>query len=381
MTTILLATVLLLRPGEAPVQVAPDWGALETLRDDGKLEEALELLESWRESGLTGDEQLRSLAGRQELLHRLGRYSEAQQAGRPWIDRARQTGDLIEEARAFYSVGRSFGAVNSDPEAAEHFQAALEAVRRTDDRQLELEILLGLSFPRISMAQYRDAQELLERAESLWRTLGEEPRTGTMLWQRKGTLQLNLGNHRAAAALLKRAVELARKDSTERHIAAALTNLAQAHMRLNNWVEAIDVLKEAIERSEKPEPIPLATLGICHFELNQFDERLSRAKGSIALEAWATAELGLVAKQADQDFARALSLYDKGIEMFRRARNYSNEAIFVENKGHLYRDEGGFREALRFYDESERKLRSLGLRPGAALLKGRGQVSGRPGPA
>ena len=382
MKILLLTTVLLLSLVPAGAQVAPDWEALETLRDDGKLEEALRLLESWPESGFTGDDRVRLLAGRQQLLHGLGRYPEAQQAGRPWVDWARKASDLPEEARAHNNVGRSFGAQDNHPEAAEHFQAALEAVRPTDDRQLELRILLGLSFARISMAQYRDAQTLLQSAESLWKVLGEEPQTGTTLWQRKGTLQLNLGNHRTAVPLLKRALELAREDGAENHIGSALTNLAQAHIRLNNWVEAIDLLKGAIEQSQSPLPVALATLAICHFELNQFDEarqvfeqvrQLGRAQGSLALEAWATAELDMVARQVDQDFDKALSLYDQGIEMFRRARSYSNEAIFVENKGHLYRDEERFQEALQYYDEAERKRRILGLRSGAALLKGRGQ--------
>ena len=101
------------------------------------------------------------LSGRQQLLHGLGRYPEAQQAGRPWIDWARKASDLPEEARAHNNVGRSFGAQDNHPQAAEHFQAALEAVRPTDDRELELRILLGLSFSRTSMAQYREAQTLL----------------------------------------------------------------------------------------------------------------------------------------------------------------------------------------------------------------------------
>ena len=382
MKTFLLTTVLFLGLVPAAAQVAPDWEALEVLRDEGKLEEALRLLESWPESGFTKDDRVRFLAGRQQLLHGLGRYPEAQQAGRPWIDWARKASDLPEETRAHNNVGRSFGAQDNHPQAAEHFQAALEAVRPTEDRELELRILLGLSFSRTSMAQYREAQTLLQRADSLWKGLGEEAQAGTTLWQRKGTLQLNLGNHRTAVLLLQRALELARETGAETSIRTTLTNLAQAHMRLNNWIESIDLLKEVIEHSQAPRPVALATLAICHFELNQFDEarqvfeqvrQLGRAQGNLPLEAWATVELGMVARQADQDFDKALSLYDQGIEMFRRACSYSNEAIFVENKGHLYRDQERYEEALLQYDEAERKRRSLGLRSGSALLKGRGQ--------
>ena len=46
MKTQLLTTLLLLRLAPVAAQVAPDWEALETLREAGNLEEALELLES-----------------------------------------------------------------------------------------------------------------------------------------------------------------------------------------------------------------------------------------------------------------------------------------------------------------------------------------------
>ena len=105
MKTFLLTTVLFLGLVPAAAQVAPDWEALEVLRDEGKLEEALRLLESWPESGFTEDDRVRFLAGRQQLLHGLGRYPEAQQAGRPWIDWARKASDLPEEARAHNNVG------------------------------------------------------------------------------------------------------------------------------------------------------------------------------------------------------------------------------------------------------------------------------------
>ncbi len=382
MRTLFLITLLLLPLAPVTAQAVPDWEGLETLRDSGKLAEALELLESWPHSSFTGTDRVRFLAGRQQLLHGLRRYPEAQRAGRPWIEWARQASDLPEEARACYHVGRSFAAQDHHPQAAQHYLAAMEAVRATDDRQLELRILLGLSFARISMAQYREAKTLLQRGDWLWKDLGEQPQTGTVLWQRKGTLQLNLGNHRGAVPLLQRALALARETGAGTHISTALTNLAQAHMRLNNWVEAIDLLKEVLEQSQEPRPVALATLAICHFELNQFDQarqafeqvrELGRAQGRLALEAWATAELGIVAGQADQDFDKALSLYDQGIEMFRQARSFNNEAAFIENKGHVYRDQGRYQEALLQYDEAENKRRSLGLPSGPALLKGRGQ--------
>ena len=68
MKTFLLTTVLFLGLVPAAAQVAPDWEALEVLRDEGKLEEALRLLESWPESGFTEDDRVRFLAGRQQNL-------------------------------------------------------------------------------------------------------------------------------------------------------------------------------------------------------------------------------------------------------------------------------------------------------------------------
>ena len=51
----------------AAAQVAPAWKALEILRNEGKLEEALRIIESWPESGFTEDDRVRFLAGRQQL--------------------------------------------------------------------------------------------------------------------------------------------------------------------------------------------------------------------------------------------------------------------------------------------------------------------------
>ena len=144
MKIFLLTTVLFLGLGPAAAQVAPDWEALEILRDDGKLEEALRLLESWPESGFAGDDRVRFLAGRQQLLHGLGRYPEAQQAGRPWIDWARKASDLPEEARAHNNVGRArqvFEQVRQLGRA--QGSLALEAITHHFD-YLEKEFLLHL---------------------------------------------------------------------------------------------------------------------------------------------------------------------------------------------------------------------------------------------
>ena len=234
----------------------------------------------------------------------------------------------------------------------------------------------------MSMDEYRKAARLLETAERLWRELGENPLTGSALRQRQGNLQLDLGNHRAAAPLLREALELARQTDSESQVQTALTNLAQAHMRMNDWLEAIDLLNEAIEKDSEPQPVALATLGICYFELNQFEEarrvfervrELARVRGSTTLEAWATGELGIIAKDADENIEEALALYDRAIEMFGEARSHRNQAVFIENKGHIYRDQGLYEEALRQYQKAERTLDHLGVTNSPTLLKGRGQ--------
>jgi len=361
----------------------PLFEEVERLESDGDLEGALRRLGAAEE--LAGPGRVRAARLEHRLLHALGRYDEARQAGRRWLALAEEAGSPGDRLDAHAATGRSFLAQDRGRDAATHLRRALDLLRdsRAADPEREVELSLDLAKALTFQGEYLEVESLLARA-SRAEGPGGDPRQGYRLATAWGTALQQSGDLLGAQQRRERALESAEASGDAAAISTALTNLAQTEIRLHDYASALGRLQRVLELEERPRSriIALVETGICHLELNQLDaaERafgeardLARDAGNDLLEGWALGEQGLVEWERGRAGA-ALGLFDRAIARFREAGDPRNEMVWWMNKGRVRRDQERWGEALDFYGEAERLEHSLpGQRPRANLRRQMGQ--------
>ena len=361
----------------------PTWQEIERLRSEGRFEQALTLLQSQRARVSSPRDMLAAARLEQLILHDLQRYDEAQAAGRHRILQAEQTGDGKQLAEAHYDTGRSFGVQYKSEPAAGHFRKALDYARSAKDPKLELATLLDLATTEAELSNYSTALSLLDRAEPLWNQI-QDPVLGARLWMYRGTVASYQDELSDALVYYERARQLAGQTSRKSLQAAVLNNLGQTHMRLHHYAEALALYQKSLETDRSARQANnLISIGICHFEINQIQEaakvfeearQTAISIGSPPLEAWALGELGLTVWKGERDFKRAIDYFDQSIAIFQKSNSPRNALVFMDNKAHVYREEGRFREALDLYGKIEAMVRATpGEKLGPNYYKGKGQ--------
>lgn len=356
-----------------------DWSRFSALKEQGALEEALGLI---RES--KAPPSLRLAREEQELLFRLSRYEEAQQAGTAWIRLAEESGDRDELLDALEGSSRSFASQDEKEPESQLLRRAAELARSLGKVNRELEILIRLATLEAAMGKYSSAAPLLDRAAAIWREEQDgvlearlqAARAGLMFYQNRWQEALPYG---------EQALRLARREGLKELEKAILANLAQIYVRLHRYYEALDASHRSLELAAdvRSRSITLATIGICHFELNQFDKaaaafeevlRLTGTSGNRNLEAWALGELGLTVWRNERDAERALAYFDKSVDLYLKTRDLWNALVFMGNKAMVLREMGRFREALELYRKVEARTREFsGRDPPPNIYKNIGQ--------
>ena len=369
-------------PGCAASAVA-DWDRFEKLREESRLEQALDLLDSWTGKLVTKEDRLRFARSRFQIRLAQNRYDDAQAAGQRGIRLAEELQSDEDWVKAQYSIGRVFSIRRRNKQALQHYQQARLKARKSDPKS-RFQITLALATTESAMANYAEADTYLREAEGLWLECDQDSELGASLWQQRAIWHLDRGDALGSLPYYEKALRLATESGSSSTLLAAWTNLGQAHVRLNNWAKALDALEKASGLQPHPSQliIILGTMGICQFELNQFGQattsfeevrRIAREMESSGLEGWAIGELGLIYGEVDADHDRAIQHFDIAIELFGEAGDARNQLVFVENKAHALRDQQKCREALLLYDEVYRRTLRLGQKVTAALLKGKGQ--------
>ena len=175
---------------------------------------------------------------------------------------------------------------------------------------------------------------------------------------------LYLSDYAAASALAEKAKALA--------IAAGSTNLqfdvafwrANSLMRQRDWNGALESVREAgqiasIRHEKTQQALVLETRGLIDLRRSRFEEAIGQFEQELPeipsdrpdiLAAamnnlgWCTYKLG--------DSKRALDNFQRGLELARKVSNTNNEQMCLGNIGNIYKDQGDFTEARRYYTEA-----------------------------
>lgn len=155
--------------------------------------------------------------------------------------------DTTKVIEALLTLGRAGRDLGDFSGAAEHFDKALGLARESGDTHTEADVLnlkAGLSS---TLGEHQQALGQLEQALKLVQDEGAENRRANIL-NNLGTLHTLLGNYPQALESLKTAHELLRRVAPRtRSMASNLTNLGALYQELGNDMEARAFFIQAIE--------------------------------------------------------------------------------------------------------------------------------------
>ena len=117
-------------PGCAASAVA-DWDRFEKLREESRLEQALDLLDSWTGKLVTKEDRLRFARSRFQIRLAQNRYDDAQAAGQRGIRLAEELQSDEDWVKAQYSIGRVFSIRRRNKQALQHYQQARLKARKS----------------------------------------------------------------------------------------------------------------------------------------------------------------------------------------------------------------------------------------------------------
>lgn len=325
---------------------------------------------------------LQALRAEHERLQREAKYAEAQETAENWVSLAEKEGDAAAQVEALRAAASSYRALRQrDPEAA-HLRRALQLAERMPDRRVEVEVLIQLARAEAERSAFAECDALLDRAEAAWRRTGiRDPKLEARLWSTRGVAATYQRDPNSALVFHQKATDLFRETNDRELLGLPLTNLGQVQANLHDYSGCLVSLQEALTlpMPESERPLVLISEGICHFELNQFDEAerlfeegrsLAEKIGSRPLVAFAIGELGLVAWRKGNDLDRAMELFEDAAARCVRDGDYRNRVNWLANQAAVRRDQKRCEESLAIKDEILRQTAAVpGLRVPPAVLK------------
>ncbi len=374
----LLLFCVFLSAGDHLAQESFDWRHFNSLKDQGRLQEALRVLDSAKSS-----RSLQFASERQKLLFRLQKFPQAQQAGEHWIRLAEELGDPASQLEALDQTAQACQAQHKYEPATGLLRKALALAGQLGQRDREIILLTALAHTETSLNRHGSAATLLDRAEGLWREK-RDPAQGARLMRARGVSMWYQGHLYEALPFLEEARHLAENADSKGFLATILSNVAQVHTQLHDYAEAIRYLRQALDLDPASGNRTnfLSALGVCYFELNQFDKAAEAFKEVLALaaksgnrgaEAWGLGELGLTIWEAEGDAASALNYIERSAALFLALKDVRNALAPLSNKAMIYRDQGRWEEALRLYRQIEERTLAIAKQPEPNTYKSIGQ--------
>jgi tetratricopeptide (TPR) repeat protein len=156
-------------------------------------------------------------------------------------------------------------------------------------------------------------------------------------------------------------------------IANALRSLADAHMQLREFTEAVAFFERALDLFRQLDQRPseawtLVGLGNAYREQGLLSEAIHQFTVALNLfrdlnirrgEGWALEGLGNIWRNQGR-FDEALTCFQEALKLFREAKDHRGEAYCLVNLGVVHRDRGEFPKALDFFEQAQPIFQQLG---------------------
>ncbi len=284
------------------------------------------------------------------------------------------------------------------PAALDTYRQALERFRQEGEELLEARALLGIGKTLIAGGQPREALPHFEQAISLYRLQGTDQERARA-YKEAGSAYRRLGEPGRARELFNQAIDLARSAGDDGEVASALNNLGVLHASLGEKQYALTAYSRALEiwrqvGNEKRRNTALHNLGELYVSLGRFEEGLDflrrasagyRQAGDFGRQAVTVTAIGW-AHRLQEDFEAALASYDQALGLQRAVGDKQGESLTLDQRGTAYLRLGRHAEALESFQQALRLVEGnrlyeayTRLNLGAVhLAAGRPDAAGKP---
>ncbi|MFF4489895.1 tetratricopeptide repeat protein [Streptomyces sp. NPDC001544] len=288
-------------------------------------------------------------------------------------DAARQTGDLVSEARALLGLGTAYWQLAQHQPATRHLQQALTLFRRVGDPTGQARALVNLGLVAERQGRYLPAVENLEQALVLYRRV--EDRLGeAIVLKDLASVERQLGRYGPAADRLRQALTLLRRSGNRYLEAHALNDLGMVEARLGRYGPAVDHQEQALlllrEVGDRyGEAGALNSLGIIRTRLGRPEEAAECHRQAIGIyrqngdrdgEAGALNGLGEAAHAAGRH-ADALTHHTDALAIAEDIGNPGQQARAHGGLGDAHHALGDANPAVRCYERALALYTELGM--------------------
>lgn len=282
------------------------------------------------------------------------------QAGQAWAaDRMKEDREAATLTASYSDVGVYTLNLRLWPqERIGWLEAALEAGRILNDRQLEENAIANLGLAYSDLGEARRAIDLQEQALAIAREIGDQKGEGIAKLN-LGRAYAEIGDARRAISLYEQYLTLAQEIGDRRGEGIVTGNLGLAYEDIGETGHAIKLLKQYLviaceigDRGEEGKALGhlgrayARTLGDTQSAIEMFEQYLAIAReiGDRRGERIATGSLGLAYSYLGQT-ARAIEFYEQSLAVAREIGDRRGEAFCCWNLGHEFQKSGNLERA------------------------------------
>ena len=274
-----------------------------------------------------------------------------------------------QDAASLVAAGNKFLSANQFADALEQYSA----IRDTAAPEERLFKHSGSVLALVNMGRATEAAGHVDEARRLAEGIGTDEAAARALNAEGRYLgAVKLGDRGLAA--LHKAAELGERAGAKGALTTIYISLSTVYQELEDWERQAYFNQKAFDLNPNPTPVQRFVYhvgrGIALFEMYERDAaeaelkralELSGTTGRVRDRGFALGELAFLYWTFDRDAARALPLFEEGIELAMQSKSAPMESNWRTNRGNVYRDTGDYARAETDYRESIRILESGGL--------------------
>jgi CHAT domain-containing protein/tetratricopeptide (TPR) repeat protein len=301
--------------------------------------------------------------GQGEQQYNAGRYREAI----PYYVRSLSIcGSNLEcTVSNLNGIGASYEALNDDRKAFPYYQRALDAARKSGNKDLIATNLFNVgAIESRTFNHYEKALTLLEESLVLFQDLGDKSSLAVVLFHAGKNAQV-LGNYDKALSYFDRSLRLNREMKNDAGVAGNLNLIGNVYLGMGQLDKPMSFYEEALRinrrlNDQKETAITLRNMGDVYADMVQYDHALSSYQEALEIEkrAGLKAEtavtlnnIGTVQKELNQ-YDNALGFYEQSLKLSRELDRTPDIAATLNNMGDAQAALGRSDEALADYQQS-----------------------------
>ena len=275
----------------------------------------------------------------------------------------RAAGDPQNEVLVLLEMGDAQQSSGDPTAAAASYDEALTISRRNQNQRLEATALIRAGFLWIDFANYENALECANKAQTLI-VAGADRDNEAQALLLLGTSYYNLRKATVARDYLLRCLELAKQTGDQSFHAAALMMLGHVNFELGNAEEALQLFNQALQVVGNSNDLQvkgkiLNSLAIAFFILGQKQEAVEHYRKALLIfeqmgdsrqQALSLNGLAFIYYSVGQS-ERALNYYDRSSKLFKAVGDREGESLALARVAKLSEDVWGRQSAIKYYEQ------------------------------